>query len=60
MDITRVIIEVPTDDLDWFFQKFDAHFDSNEYKIIDHYRPLTIDNLRRDIYEQEKETTPKQ
>ena len=51
MDITRVIIEVPTDDLDWFFQKFDVHFDSNEYKIIEHYRPLFKDNIKEGINE---------
>ena len=55
MDITRVIISVPTDDLGWLFHKFKKHFDSDEYKIIDHYRPLNQDNLRRDINEQEKE-----
>lgn len=55
MDMTRVIISVPTDELDWFIATFTGHFSPKIYKIEDHYRPLTIDNLRRDINEQEKE-----
>ena len=60
MDMTLVTISVPTDDLGWFFHNFKQHFDSDEYKIIEHYRPLNQDNLRRDMNEQEKETEPQQ
>ena len=56
MDTTRVIISVPANEIDWFIATFIGHYSPNIFKIEDHYRPLTMDNLRRDINEQEKET----